>query len=147
MKNKLIKHLENILIEKLDVLNADISSLIESRNNDTKSSAGDKYETGREMTQIELNKLEAQLIKTKLLLSELLKADALKSNTSIDFGALVYTDKENYFLTIPFGKVNLEDEEFFVISMASPIGSLLKGKKIGDVISFNGRDIKIEKIN
>lgn len=147
MKNKLIKHLENILIEKLDVLNADISSLIESRNNDTKSSAGDKYETGREMTQIELNKLEAQLIKTKLLLSELLKADALKSNTSIDFGALVYTDKENYFLTIPFGKVNLENEEFFVISMASPIGSLLKGKKIGDVISFNGRDIKIEKIN
>ncbi len=147
MKNKLIKHIENVLKEKIDVLNADISSLIESRNNDTKSSAGDKYETGREMTQIELNKLEAQLVKTKLLLSELLKADTIKSNTGIDFGALVYTDKENYFLTIPYGKVNLEDKEFFVISLASPIGSLLKGKKIGDIISFNGRDIKIEKIN
>lgn len=146
MKNKLIKHLEKVLIEKIDVLNADISSLLESRNNDTKSSAGDKYETGREMTQIELNKLETQLVKTKLLLSDLLKSGSSKTNSSIDFGAIVYTDKENYFLTIPYGKVNLEDEEFFVISMASPIGSLLKGKTTGDVISFNGREIKIEKI-
>lgn len=146
MKNKLIKHLEIVLIEKLDVLNADISSLIESRNNDTKSSAGDKYETGREMTQIELNKLETQLVKTKLLLSDLLKADVLKTYSNIDFGAIVYTDKENYFLSIPYGKVKIENEEFFAISMASPIGSLLKGKKTGEIISFNGREIKIENI-
>jgi len=146
MKNKLIKHLEQVLIEKIDVLNADILSLIESRNNDTKSSAGDKYETGREMTQIELNKLEAQLLKTKLLLSDIQKTESLKTNNYIDFGAIVYTDKENYFLSIPFGKVNIENQEFFVISLASPIGFLLKGKKKGDVISFNGREIKIEKI-
>ncbi len=146
MKNKLIKYLEQILNEKIIILNTDITSLIESRNNDTKSSAGDKYETGREMTQIELNKLEAQLVKTKLLLSDLLKTESVKTSAIIDFGAIVHTDKENYFLTIPFGKVNIDDEDFFVISMASPIGTLLKGKKIGDVISFNGREIKIEKI-
>ena len=146
MKNKLINHLKQIIEEKINILNADISSLIESRNNDTKSSAGDKYETGREMTQIELNKLEAQLVKTKLILSDLIKAESIKTNTSIDFGALVYTNKENYFLSIPFGKVEVENEEFFAISLASPIGSLLKGKKKGDIISFNGREIKIEKI-
>ena len=146
MKNKLINHLKQIIEEKINILNADISSLIESRNNDTKSSAGDKYETGREMTQIELNKLEAQLVKTKLILSDLIKAESIKTNTSIDFGALVYTNKENYFLSIPFGKVEVENEKFFAISLASPIGSLLKGKKKGDIISFNGREIKIEKI-
>jgi len=40
-----------------------IESAKESRDNDTKSSAGDKFETGREMMQMEIDKNETQLRK------------------------------------------------------------------------------------
>ncbi len=58
--NKILK----ILDDKIEILKEEIESTKESRNNDTKSSAGDKYETGRAMMQIELDKNEAQLNKT-----------------------------------------------------------------------------------
>jgi len=42
----------------------------ESRDNETKSTAGDKYETGRAMADIEVQKMDMQLAKHKQMLSE-----------------------------------------------------------------------------
>ena len=44
------------LDRKIEVINKAIVLAKDSRNNDTKSSAGDKFETGREMMQIEIEK-------------------------------------------------------------------------------------------
>ena len=56
-KEALISLIKIILNEKISNLNKDINSLKESQKNDTKSSMGDKYETGRAMIQLELEKL------------------------------------------------------------------------------------------
>ena len=134
------------LNSKLEQLNADIVSLRDSRNNDTKSSAGDKYETGREMAQIELNKLEIQLAKTKELLQELEKINPATECKRVEFGALVMSNQENYFISIPYGKIIHENITYYAISAASPMGAVLLRKSAGESVVFNGREILIKVV-
>lgn len=146
IKNRLIALLRHEITSKIEMLTVDIKSLVESKNNDTKSSAGDKYETSREMAQIELNKLEIQLQKSNVLLNELNKIEKIKSSKTIEIGSLVISSQENYFLSVPFGKLILEHNEYYAISLASPMGIALKNKKIGDIVEFGGRKIEIKEI-
>ena len=71
LKIDLLRKLEEVIQSKIEELKLSIASAKESRDNDTKSSAGDKYETGREMMQMEINKASAQLAKHQLSLHEL----------------------------------------------------------------------------
>lgn len=146
MKNKIINIISNELEDKILVLKSDIKSLIDSRNNDTKSSAGDKYETGREMAQIELNKLESLLTKTQILQQEITKIDPKSISKNIEFGTLVMSNQENYFISISMSKIEVDGILIYPITLASPIGMALKGKHIGDSISFRGREITIQNI-
>ena len=72
-KETLINLIETILNDKISNLNKDINSLKESQKNDTKSSMGDKYETGRAMIQLELEKYHSRLSNNNEMLSNLLK--------------------------------------------------------------------------
>ena len=62
-KSDVISELLSQLNNKLKFLNLNLESAIISRNSDTKSSAGDKFETSREMAQIEIRKLETEILK------------------------------------------------------------------------------------
>ena len=83
MKKKLLAE----IIKTLDVKIAEsvlaIESAKESRDNETKSSVGDKYETGRTLMQQEVEKNRVQLNKTELLKQELQKIDLLKRYSNI----------------------------------------------------------------
>lgn len=141
---------QNILLElnkKLKLLNKQIDDAKESRNNDTKSSAGDKFETGREMAQIELNKLELQKNKTQKLHKELSRMPIQKTFDKVEFGSLVFSNKGNYFISFGFGKIIIEDLEVFALSAGSPIGLALLNKKAGEKVQFQGREIVITSIS
>lgn len=146
IKQELLSYLNIAIEQNINQLKKDIQSLYDSRNNDTKSSAGDKYETSREMAQIELNKLEAQLGKTVQMKNELSKIDGNYLFKKVEFGALIKTNTENFLLTIPFGKIEINNEIFYAISPASPIGMALLGKKLSDEFEFQGRKIRVESI-
>ena len=136
----------NILDNKIEILKKEIESTKESRNNDTKSSAGDKYETGREMMQIELDKNEAQLNKTVKLKKELTEINIQKKYNKVEFGSLVETNKETYFIAIGIGKIEANKNMYYSISLASPIGKLLLSKKIGAKMKFQEREFTIINI-
>lgn len=148
---KIIKHcLLNHLIEQIDqnieAAKQSITSAKESRDSDTKSSAGDKYETGRTMMQFELEKNEVQLNKYLHLKNELSKIDINKLNLKAEFGSIVISNRGNYFLSIGIGKIQMENEIYFALSLASPIGKLLHEKKTGDAVLFQGKQIEITAI-
>ncbi len=146
IKSIIIKQMQDMLDAKAqDALNA-IASAKESRNNDTKSSAGDKYETGRAMMQMEIDNNEMQLSKTRIQQQELSKIDTSVKNELAVNGSLVKTNFENYFIAIAMGKITVGKEVVYAISPASPIGSFLKNKKKGDRGEFNGRHLIIENI-
>ena len=69
-------------------------------------------------------------------------------NTSniITLGSIVFTDKLNYFITISAGKLVVDNESFYAISANTPMGKLLIGKTVGDVIGFSKNTIEIKKI-
>jgi len=147
LKEELHRRCIEIVEERISAIKTELASIEESRNNETKSSAGDKYETGRAMMQMEEEKSRMQLGKTNQLRLELQEIDLEEKHKSIKFGSLVITDTGKYFISIGLGKVKMNDEVFYCISTASPIGIQLRGKTAGENFSFGGRTIQIESIS
>ncbi len=146
LKQLIYKQLVGILDKKLENTKKAIESSKESRDNDTKSSAGDKFETGRAMMQMEVDKNELQLRKTLMLKRDLSQIDIQKEYESVEFGSFVITDHGNYFISIGIGKIDINKEAHYAISLASPIGKVLHNKKIGDKIKFQEREFIIKNI-
>ena len=146
VKQQLLQKLHELLDSQIETAQAAINSAKESKNNETKSTAGDKFETGRAMMQIEQEKAEMQLSKTIQLKNRLQQIDLEKTYEKVGFGSLVITNRGKYFIAIGIGKVKLNEEIYFVISPDSPIGQLLLGKKIGGKIAFRNQKIEIQTI-
>ena len=113
---------------------------------ETKSSAGDKHETGRAMLQLEMEKASQQITVVQQMKEVLHRINIEDSSEVVRLGSLVYTNKAVYYLAISMGAVSIENTNYFVISSSSPIGKLLLGKKINDAIYFNGQEIKITQV-
>jgi hypothetical protein len=118
----------------------------EASNDDTKSSAGDKFETSREMMQQDIDRNKRLLIdaeENQRVLHSL--KDAPFSETARN-GSLVYTNNGNFYLSISAGQLQLDKELFFAISAVSPIGKLLLGKQKDDEFDFNGKKYQIKEV-
>lgn len=147
IKADLFKLCETSIRTRIKTLEEALKSIAESRDNETKSSAGDKYETGRAMMQIEEAKNNTQLAQAQEVMHELMRIDLDGQSSSIGLGSLVKTNGGTYFLAIGLGKVHWEGQLYFCISVNSPIGQLLLHKKAGDTVVFNGRKIQIEVVS
>ena len=127
-----------------------VAIFIESHQKDlqseTKSSAGDKHETGRAMLQLEMEKAGKQLASILQMKETLRKIPLNKTSKKAHLGSLIYTDKNNYFLSISMGKITINKTDYYAISTQSPIGKLLLGKEEGAVIFWNDESIKITQI-
>lgn len=146
-KAELLSHLQALLAEKVRAVEAEITSTLDARNSDTKSSAGDKHEVGRAMIQQELDRQEAQLAKLRTFQQDLARIPMESVSERAVFGSLVHTDQGPYLLAIGLGPVVVNGTTCFAVSLASPIGQSLKHKKAGDVTRFNGRTITVLRIS
>lgn len=146
-KKDIHEHLVSVLEEKLIHLSNAIEASVQSRDNETKSSMGDKYETGRAMVQSEIDKLANNKIACKNLLQELKNLNPEIVSNIINNGSLVETNQELFYFSIPYGKVKIGEKEIFVISLFSPIGIIFKSKKTGDTINFKGKTYAITSVS
>ncbi|WP_353483647.1 3-oxoacyl-ACP synthase [Haliscomenobacter sp.] len=119
----------------------------ESANQETKSSAGDKYETSRAMMQQEKDKHADQLDQAKELRRQLELLDPTITPSQIQPGSLVQTNEGQYYLSVSLGKMLLDNQTVFVLSAAAPLGQALLHKRIGDKIVFQNRSIEILEIS
>ena len=145
-KSQLLLPLQALLQEKVEAATAEIDSTRASFTSDTKSSAGDKHEVGRAMVQQELDKLEEQRAKLIALQQELARVPLERSFDQVAFGSLVLTDQGKYFVAIGLGRIELDNEPCFAISMASPIGQALKDKRAGEHVLFNGKSFTVREL-
>ena len=141
-KSQIQANLRSILENTLEEARREYILAKESRDSDTKSSAGDKFETGREMMQREMDKLSALVDNTLNSIAKLDRIADLPASVVISEGSLVETDQETYFISIGYGKL----DSIYAISIESPLGLELKGKKVGDRIEMRGRHITIKSI-
>jgi transcription elongation GreA/GreB family factor len=115
-------------------------------NDDTKSSAGDKYETSREMAQQETNRNLGQLNEANKLRVALNQISTNGSSEKAETGSLVITDKGNFYLAVSAGILTLKNEQWFAVSPASPVGLKLKGLKAGDEFNLNNKIYLVNKV-
>ncbi len=146
IKQKLLDQCQYNIDQRLQRIQQTITDIQESLSSETKSSAGDKHETGRAMLQLEREKAGQQLAEVQKLQEILVKIDISTSSDNARLGSLVFTTQGNYFLSISIGELSIDNTSFFAIAANTPIGKLLLGKTIGDTFSFNGKEISIKRV-
>ena len=146
-KDKIINEISISLKGKISLLDEEIISLTQEKNEITKSSAGDKFETSRSSMQSEHDKVSVSLIKLKDQLRKVQLIDTKRKYSKIEYGALVRTDLSYYLISVGLGKFIIDDKNIFVISLLSPIGKKLLDKEIGDFITFNSNKEKVINIS
>ena len=140
-KQQALAFCKDQLAQKRSELQKAIALLQQSLTAESKSTAGDKHETGRAMIQLEREKLGFQLKELESQEALLHKINLQQTTPFIALGSYVSTTLMNYFLSISIRKI--AGSNAFAISVQSPIGKQLLGKKLGETFTFNGKEHKI----
>ncbi|MCB2378145.1 3-oxoacyl-ACP synthase [Hymenobacter sp. BT635] len=146
IKQQLYTLCEQYAQDRLNACLAAIQAAQESANSETKSSAGDKYETGRAMAQNERDRNLVQLQQGRQLQGELQRIDPSKPCDTVRPGALVRTSMGWFYISISAGKLPVEGTDYFAVSAAAPVAAALSGKRVGEEAVFNGKKIRIEEV-
>jgi len=145
-KEEVYKECIKLIDKRFDYIKNNIGDIQNNLLSETKSSAGDKHETGRAMLQLEREKSGVQLSKINEVRKALHKINIENKPVRVSIGSLVYTSKANYFIAVSLGLIEIKEKLCYAISPQTPMGQLLMGKAIGDTIEFNNSKFSIEKI-
>lgn len=142
--------LYNLCLESIDsrllTVKVTMDEIRESLLSETKSSAGDKHETGRAMLQLEREKAGNQLAEIFKIKTNLSKIDVTNQSEKVRLGSVVYTNKANYFISISAGELEVDSIKFYAISPNTPIGLLLVSKTVGDSVAFRENEFVITEV-
>jgi len=142
-KPDVLKAVQTELETKMNSLQSSFDDANSALTSETKSSAGDKHETGRAMAQLEQEKLSGQLANLVQLKEGLSRINPQDKFDTVQFGSIVETSNGFFFFSVGLGSFIIEETTVFSLSITSPIGQQLIGKKKNDEIQFNGKNIKI----
>lgn len=144
IKADLLKACDRLLNLKLDDAQAALRLAEESLQSDTKSSAGDKFETGREMAQQEITRNKNFIFEIEQQLFQFKKVGKItQTNEIVQAGSLVYTNLGLFFVGVALGQVKVADTLCMVISAQSPLGKVLVGKSKKAQFDFMGKSYEI----
>lgn len=144
-KPELLDFCFDYIDKKQKILESELRLAQESTKDQSKSSVGDKHETGRAMAQLEQEKLSSQFLELEKQKQILTKINPEVINQNIGLGSLVKTNRGLFFLAIAIGKVNINKQGYYVISVSSPIGQALL-HQVNLSAEFNGTTIKIDEV-
>ena len=189
LRQQLLSQCQIVVHQRIASAQDAIRMAQDSANEEGKSSAGDKYETGRAMAQLEIEKASSQLAEANKLKQALEQIPVDENNSAshrtrppagalaeednssqgetpdlpspgrtrtpepgnnmgsvVRPGSLVITNQGNYFISIAAGKLTVDNQSWFAISPASPLGAILVGKKEGDVVKMLAKEIVVERV-
>lgn len=146
LKTQLHAACQQYVQERIEACQHAMHAAQESANSETKSSAGDKYETGRAMAQNERDRNAVQLQQAKQLLGELDRIQPDKPCDTVHPGALVHTSMGRFYISISAGKLTVDGQDYFAVSAAAPVAAALSGKRAGEQAVFNGKPVQIQGI-
>lgn len=146
LKSILYYQCMDYVMQRIETARQALSYAQESANAEEKSSAGDKYETGRAMAHLEREKALEQLNEATKLRSALEKVLQTNTRERVSLGSIVFTDTRNFYLAISAGKLTFAGVEFVALAPASPLGATLMGLRKGDRFTFNKQTLVITEI-
>lgn len=146
LKTTLRQYCVQILRERLANAEALINAAQESANNESKSSAGDKYETARAMGHLQKDMYlkQAQTIKHDLLVAETTATELFPG--LIKKGTVILLEGLIIFICVGIGKKQINDKTVLFVSEDSPLYKEAFKKRQGDYISIDRKMPLIEEI-
>lgn len=146
LKAQLFAHCEQYVFDRMKRIQDEIRNAQESANEETKSSAGDKHETGRAMAQLAVERATQQLVEAEKLLGMLRGLQRVRVSDRVMPGSLVTASSGVFYVAISLGQVTLQGISYLVVAPDSPIGKLLLGKRPGETFAWNGNTHIIHSI-
>lgn len=140
-RNTVIAAVEASLQSALTEGRAELEALRASLTKETKSTAGDKHETGRAMVQLDIEQAGERLARTEAMEGLFRRLELDRPRHEVGPGAWVETQLGHFFIGIPLGAVTLpEGSRLQAISADAPIAVALRGRTAGETIPFRGQD-------
>lgn len=136
-KDDLILHLKHVVDERIAQARAAFEGVQQAINNETKSTAGDKHDTSRELLQQEKNKIAQNLANLISLKKVFHQFEVSKLSNKISLGSLFLTNAGLFFIGIPLGEIEWESKSVVCLSPVSPLGKIFMNKTVGDTVVFN----------
>lgn len=146
LKNALLDHCIDYINERINTAESALEDNRAGLEIDSKSSAGDKFETSREMIQQEVIRNELLLAEARAMEAALSRINIDSSFTTVQNGSLAITNHGSFFFAIAVGKVEVNKKDYFIISISSPLGQAFKDKRAGDKVVFNGKTYQIKEV-
>jgi len=145
-RRRVLEALGGALGERAGRAREELRQLDAAAEGETKSSAGDKYETAREMI-AQARELQARLLReAEAGLDWVAVQDSGRTREAVAAGALFRTD-DGWHLVCPMpGDFRVETENVRGLSLGGPLGTALKGARAGESREFRGRRIEVREV-
>jgi len=146
LKESILNRARRLLEKKLFRFKNELIQLQNSSNEETKSSMGDKYETGRAMVMQEQEKIANQIeqVSGQLRLIQSINVD--KAYQDVQFGSIVKTQQGLFFISVSIGLIEVDKTKIFMVSANAPVSQVMLGKRNGDDFILNGKSSKILEV-
>ena len=124
----------------------------EAANSEEKSSAGDKYETGRAMGHLQKDMHARQLAESAKELAKLhaVPTESLchegRTGAFVQADGAAFADSVAFFISAGLGKQTFNGQTILFLSPRAPIAKQLEKKKPGDKVRFNQKDLVIRDV-
>ena len=129
--------------------------LVESFEGRVNMMKSDTYDQNQSASQSEdrtagkvdlLNTYKTELVFARREMEYLKSLDASAKNAKVEPGALVLTERMNFFIGVSTEKIEVEGEKIFGISTSAPIYKSMEGLEKGAKFKFNETGYTIEDV-
>ena len=148
MRDIILKHLLDHVDKDLTEAKARMASLKESLGAESKSSAGDKHETGRAMIHLEQERVQDTVGRLEHMRGILIQRAAQdKDIQRVSPGAVVETTGPWVLVGVPLGKVQLPDALVLCVGAEAPLAQQWHGAQPGDQVALGPQKLTIQAIH
>lgn len=134
------------LNDKVSALQGIVEDLAIDAQNDAKSSAGDKHETGLSMMHLEQENISKKITENIAMRDVVSKINDEKVSSTVEFGSFVQVNSVYLFFSAALPKILVEDRSVLAVSMDAPIAKELLGRKLHDKFTFNNCEFTIHHL-
>ncbi len=143
LKQNAKQQISKLLDSKIFFLQNEIQKLTIESSLNAKSSAGDKHETTTAQVHLEQEKLAMQLSVNKKYINTVQLLSEKESKSLVTLSSLVLTNQGIFYLSVPLGKIIIDDLAIMVISVDSPLGKVFLHAIVGNEVTFGDLVYKI----
>ena len=144
-KETILETCKELVSQRIEHAEKAMKEAQEGSNSEEKSSAGDKYETGRAMGHLNSEMNAKQLVKAQEEL-QLLKRIDIGTNPVARQGSLIETETTLFFIGVGLGPLDIQAQTIITLSAQAPLAKLLIGKEKGAHIVINNQTHIIQNI-